>query len=795
MLALAYVPYWFAFLVALPYLGYGINWLLRSLNLVALVVGVAALAGTGVFGALAFVGIGWLAIAIAQQTVGKPVAVLGEKLLNAVAGVSVTANEQLAVDRLDPGDVRPAIDGAAAAGAAPALTGSRAPAHSSVWKIALGLGAMLAIGYVCALALSPVHQTLFGWQAHLPKVVQLPLDLLWIAIIGILVAGFMAPLETLGWWAGWYGDALDTSPATSASRHDDGGAVGRYVVYLDGISQSGSTYTPDVETFLDALAPRLPAGTRLVRGVMTYSVLNRPLEDDPILSWFWTWIDKVRFANAASLLGMFVNLRNVLIVAVSADTRYGPIYNYGIAQLVYDSLLASGYRRRSGTPVTFIGYSGGGQMAAASAAKVSRALEAPVDVISLGGVISGNAQVLQVEHLYHFIGDLDGVQRLGPIMFPSRWKVAVLSNWNRACRLGRVSIFSLGPVGHQVPGGMLDPNLKLPDGRTALGQTLDRIDQVLTGRIEAPPLAAVAVKNNYERYVAAPWNQPSFYPVGATVDPAHYKAQAEWIGRLVLPAREERADVEGCWFEVHLAPPDYAHLAGRRVKLRWIENELVSELVRAVTRDVFFSAQAAYTSRYKGLVQPVRVDHWQLVDPLESLAGARPSDDMIVALRGPVNVRDGGDPILEIARQPVQITGRYRALVRFEDPAGDDTWEIVHFDLASRSFAGAREIVSLPVPVADGGGREPSTTRDWPRRRSTPTAGTSTGRPMPAGGSWCSRCCRGVCSRSSPRAPHRLPTRTTTFIKKRGRRFARNGVRLTTSSSATRSGRSAIARC
>ena len=183
VLALAYLPYWFAFLVALPYLGYGINWLLRTLHLVALVVAVASLAGNGVFGALAYVGIGWLVIAIAQQTIGKPVALLGAKILNAVAGVEVTANEQLAVDRLDPADLRPAIDGAAAPGASAALTAPHAPAHSGAWKVALGLAAMLALGYVCSVALAPMHHTLFGWQEHLPKAVQLPLDLLWLGII------------------------------------------------------------------------------------------------------------------------------------------------------------------------------------------------------------------------------------------------------------------------------------------------------------------------------------------------------------------------------------------------------------------------------------------------------------------------------------------------------------------------------------------------------------------------------------------------------------------------------------
>ena len=80
-------------------------------------------------------------------------------------------------------------------------------------------------------------------------------------------------------------------------------------------------------------------------------------------------------------------------------------------QLVYKSLIANGYRKNSGVPVTLIGYSGGGQMACAAAPYLKRALDAPVDVISLGGVISGNDPILELEHLYHFVGDKDKIER------------------------------------------------------------------------------------------------------------------------------------------------------------------------------------------------------------------------------------------------------------------------------------------------------------------------------------------------------------------------------------------------
>jgi predicted Abi (CAAX) family protease len=699
-----YAPLLFAFLAALPYLGRNLLWVLRIWHLLALVVGLATIANVSLFTALTDVGIGWVVLSIAAQTIGKPVAQLGERLLDAVAGIDVTSSEQLAIDRLfNPGgNATLAPPGSGAPAASGGTLAATAPTRGGGWKTLAGAGLIVAIGYVLAVTLAPLHRVAFGWQTQLPRAAQVPLDLLWIALLGVLVAGFMAPVETLGWWAGWFGDDVVKAPDASAAGGADG--VSRYVVYLDGISQSSSRYMPDVEQFLDALGARLPPDMRLVRGVMTYSVLNRPLDDDPLLARFWTFVDRLRFADPGTLLGMIVNLRNVLIVAVSADERYGAMYNYGIAQLVYNALVASGYRLRSGVPVTLIGYSGGGQMSAACGAFVGRAIDAPVDVISLGGVISGSAHILDLEHLYHFTGTKDAIQRLGPIMFASRWKLAVFSNWNRAVRLGRLTQYSLGPVGHQVPGGMMDPNLRLPDGRTALEQTLQVVTGVLTGRITETNPAIPVRPSTYGRAITAAWNQPGFCPIGTAIDAARYEPIGAWLGRLILPPREARFG--GVFFEVAHAPDEHAALIGTTVRLRWDDDPAVRDMVRAVTRDVHFSAQAQYTSRYGGLIHPVRLNHWQMVDPLESLAGSRPIDDVEVWLDGDVRVDDDGG--LRIVRQPVQIAGRYLGLVRFVEPADADGYIVVHYDRATHAFDGPRETVRVPAPVTDTDDRAPS---------------------------------------------------------------------------------------
>ncbi len=366
-----------------------------------------------------------------------------------------------------------------------------ATTNSSIWRTGLSLFAVAALAVIVALALDPIRGTLFGWNAHLPRIVRIPIDLVWLGFVAFIVAGIMAPLETLGWWAGWYGDRIDANagvvPVEVVGNAAQAGRFGRYAIYLDGISQSSSRYTPDIETFLDALAPELPSGVRLIRGLMVYSVMNRPLEDDPLWSRLWSFVDAARPGGSRgagdsflrNALGMIINLRNVMIVAVSADPRYGPMYNFGIAYVMYKSLVANGYPPGNRVPVSLIGYSGGAQMACGAAPYLKEAIGAPIEVISLGGVISGDNPLLQLRRLYHLVGDKDMIERAGPAMFPSRWKIMVRSYWNVAKRLGVLKEISLGPVGHQVPGGMLDPNKQLPDGRSSLRQTLDYIEGML----------------------------------------------------------------------------------------------------------------------------------------------------------------------------------------------------------------------------------------------------------------------------------------------------------------------------
>ncbi|WP_017301861.1 hypothetical protein [Nodosilinea nodulosa] len=742
VLGLAYAPLLFSFLGAMPYLGVPILNLLSVWHLLAMVVGFGAIAHLGIGSAFRYVVLGWILLQLLQNTVGRPIASLGKRIANRAAGVDLVTNRRdltesfqagLAqtstrwqeefnqrITALNQGDVVAAVTGEptvlAMAGAGESVisvdAGPTADGSNS-FKALLGLLAMAVLTVVVLVLLRPIREWWFSWVGSLPTLVQLVLNFVWIGVVALVVAGLLAPLETLGWWAGWYDDDVNTTVNAGelAEPRADAGPVSRYVVYLDGIGISSFEYLPDIEEFLDTLAPTLPKDVALIRGIMPYSVMNAPLNEDRPLSFLWRYADKLRFANPMSVLGLLVNIRNVLIVGVSADKRYGPLYNQGIAQVVFNGLVKNGYQMGSGTPVTLVGYSGGGQMSCASAPYLKRAIGAPIDVISLGGVISANINLLKLEHLYHMAGEKDAVEKLGTKIFPGRWKLFPLSYWNRAKRRGKISFISMGPVGHQVPGGILDPKLVLPDGRSSLGQTIDTINAILRGEVLETGLERGSPANNYDIFCANPLVQYQSYPLDLRPDPALYVPIADWIGRLILPAKGDRFG--GVFYEIHHAPDGHRGLVGQVVKLRWSDAPLTQKLVQAVTHDVHFSADAEHASRVGGVINPVRLNHWLRVDPLESLAGSLPGDDMIVAVENPRVVLDRDRVMLLIDAQPMEVTGRYYGLVQFGAPMPADQWRVRHFNRTSRAFDGAEAVVSLP-PVATMAayGSDPSTTQD-----------------------------------------------------------------------------------
>lgn len=727
VLGASYAPQLFSFLGALPYLGVPILSILSVWRLLAMVVGFSAISQVSIPNAFGYVVVGWVVLQLLENTLGKPITSFGKNVADRVAGTNIVRSRSEFIATLRSGitEVAPALSESLGISISETSELTRSVAtvdkpevkpiqvdSPNTLKTLISLLGMTILLIVIALVLNPVRSALLNWYDDLPQLFKLIFNLTWIGVIATVFAGILAPLETLGWWAGWYDDQLETVTEPETDNIQSQISCSRYIIYLDGIGQSGYEYTPDIVIFLDGLKKLIPESMKLIEGLMMYSVLNKPLDQNRPLAFFWRRADRRRLANPQALLGLFLNLRNVFIVAVSADKRYGPIYNLGIAQIIYNGLIREGYQPNSNVPITLIGYSGGGQMSVAAAPYLRKALGSSIEVISLGGVISANNNVLSLEHLYHLVGEKDSVERIGPIIFPGRWRLFPLSYWNRAKRQGKITIFSLGPVGHQVPGGMMDSQAYLRDGRSHLEQTLGVILKIIRG--EALPQSAVALSttSNYERYQQASFTQPDFYPFSQNLDRHLYTPGGDWIGRLILPEPGERQQKSGVvWLEIREAPPQYRHWLGKRVKLSWRLDSLKQKWLKVVTRDVHFSPQAEYSAKYQGLIHPVRLNHWRQVDPLESLAGSRPRDDMMVSIASQ-DCQVVKDFHLEIFKEPTQVTGIFQALVRFIEPIpGSNLWRVQHYQRNSQDFTGPTELVSLPEVIADLNGCYPSTTQ------------------------------------------------------------------------------------
>ena len=208
----------------------------------------------------------------------------------------------------------------------------------------------------------------------------------------------------------------------------------------------------------------------------------------------------------------------------------------------------------------------------------------------------------------------------------------------------------------------------------------------------------------------SPWNRPETYPLSQRPAADRYSPSAEWLGRLILPSAAEAAATPGdwVWIELEQAPPDQQALIGSRRRLRWADRPDLRRIVEAVTVDIRFGENARKLEASHNVV-PSRLNGRDRVGPLQSLAGARPVDDVTVALEG-VNVADDG---LVISRPPVQITGRWQGLVQLlEAPAevsaqaDDDRVLVRHFNPASGRFDGPEERIRFPRLPPDRFGRQ-----------------------------------------------------------------------------------------
>ncbi len=298
----------------------------------------------------------------------------------------------------------------------------------------------------------------------------------------IFVSAALAPLESLGWWA--WGGAKPPRPdqleAVEASQKIPEPAKDFYLVYLSGIGAISGTSIPEEEyPFIHRLEAQL-GNAKVISDIYPYSVTNTGLTVQPVMAGLWKRIERMRSKDPDSAPALVVNLRNAFQLFVSADRRYGPIYNLGVANEIMRGLIRHGYRPLKRKPVVLLGWSGGGQIAIGAVSYLAPMI-GDVYVVSVGGMLSDDIGLHQVKHLWHLYGEKDQLQALGQKLFSGRWPTKPQSPWNRARRAGKIELISLGPFKHNGQGNYFDMATELPDENRTYGEkTLDTIGQVLT---------------------------------------------------------------------------------------------------------------------------------------------------------------------------------------------------------------------------------------------------------------------------------------------------------------------------
>ncbi|MEQ9623203.1 CPBP family glutamic-type intramembrane protease [Coleofasciculus chthonoplastes] len=203
------------------------------------------------------------------------------------------------------------------------------------------------------------------------------------------------------------------------------------------------------------------------------------------------------------------------------------------------------------------------------------------------------------------------------------------------------------------------------------------------------PQPAVPQESSYTLSQPA-GNQPSFYPLEQDIDPTFYHSVGDWVGRLILPNPEEitaNSTGDWVWFQVYNAPDTAQDLIGDKVRLEWQETPQIQAYLDAVTTPIEFN-QTTRNSQKDGNIHPNRLNGWSQVGPLQSLAGARPKNDVIVRLEEVIWAENR----LKIARSPIQVSGRFYGLVSIVSTQGE--WLTVrHYNPESDRFDGVEEVI------------------------------------------------------------------------------------------------------
>ncbi|MDM9380029.1 hypothetical protein QUB80_04860 [Chlorogloeopsis sp. ULAP01] len=313
------------------------------------------------------------------------------------------------------------------------------------------------------------------------------LKLLILAGVILLVWGTLAPVGTLVWWLSQSAESLGLKSSQNkkllsgdrSSKETDSGNIDCYIIYLSGVGDfSANQLTPGEEIFLDRLV-QLHPNCVAVSDVFPYSAANESLGGQRLLAPLWRAAENADgwLANA----DIIIKIRNLWRFAISADDRYGDVYNLGIANAIIDRMNAAHpipkYPKER-LKVILIGTSGGVQVALGAVSYLEQWLNAQLIVVSVGGSFDGEAGFESADYVYHLKGSRDWVEDITSIVFASRWPVTVGSPFNQARQQGRYTTVDTGPHAHDGAEGYFGTKFIEESQTKYVELTLKKVNQL-----------------------------------------------------------------------------------------------------------------------------------------------------------------------------------------------------------------------------------------------------------------------------------------------------------------------------
>ncbi|BAY12834.1 hypothetical protein [Calothrix sp. NIES-2098] len=313
------------------------------------------------------------------------------------------------------------------------------------------------------------------------------LKLLVLAGIILLVWGTVAPVGTLVWWLKQSAESLGIKKNSTKNLPGDNSSlkVGKsenidcYIVFLPGVGDfSADQLTPGEQFFLDKLE-QIHRNCVTVRDVFPYSAANESLGGQRLLAPLWSAAEKAD--GWLSNTDVLIKIRNLWRFAISADDRYGDIYNLGIANAIVNRMNAVypiSKIPKQDLKLILVGTSGGVQVSLGAASYLDRWLNAQLIVVSIGGDFDGEVGFDAVDRVYQLVGRRDWIEDISQIVFASRWPITVGSPFNQARHQGRYTVVQTGPHAHSGSQGYFGTTKIGQSQTTYVELTLKKVNQL-----------------------------------------------------------------------------------------------------------------------------------------------------------------------------------------------------------------------------------------------------------------------------------------------------------------------------